>query len=530
MMSVVLPEVGKSRPSQGSVTVSLSNVISDGLTRRRAEQSKTKKPRMGNGYNNPTMMHTSLVLFCCCCCFLLLCEHRCLAFLPYNGDSRGFCCCHTSGRERGGPAATTRTRRASLVVKWDVRRHRRRGQAIALSSDAATTKDGAINEESSSASSTTGTTQKKQPRTAYEPICLYRNSATDNWWRERVELKDLTIGQELQGVMVQRHLEGTTGPKVYVDCGVGRRSSRSDDDGDGGGQQQLQWHIVHGMLRLPKEHKFSVTQKRAARLAKKASIPVYVTRIFVASGRLEVSLTPPALSDHDNAQRPMSLQSTASLQPGDEIIGVPTAFRDYGILMKLLPNYNRHGLLHISKVAEACGLYVKQAAGLRRFASNFNDVDDGNIPLVVLANNKRRGIELDLSPALKQALIEERESLRASQKNATADRRTGTGSSAEAASSDDTSPTTTVEATISKSSTNTKPTTTTTSTRASIDISAYAEYYAEYGNQGGSANINVDREQEDEGEEYDDDEDDDDRYAAYDELDDIEDALGLGTY
>jgi hypothetical protein len=485
---------------------------------------------MGIGYNPTMMMHANLVLFGCC--FLLLWEHRCLAFLPY-GDSCGGC--HRSGRERGGPvAATTRTRRASLVVpSWDCRKRRRRGQALALSSDAAAaTKDGAINnEESSSASSSTGSTTQKQPHSTSfsEPICLYRNSATDHWWRERIELKDLTIGQELQGVLVQRHLEGTTGPKVYIDCGVGRRS-RSSDDG-----QQQQWRIVNGMLRLPKERKSSVTQKRAARLAKKASIPVYVTRIFVASGRLEVSLTPPASTD----DKPMSLQPTDSLQPGDEISGVPTVFRDYGILMKLLPNYNRHGLLHISKVSEACGLYVKQAAGLRRFASNFNNDniecgEDGTIPLVVLANNKRRGIELDLSPALKQALIEERESLLASQKSATADRRTVTGST-DAASSDDTSPTTsTLEATIaSKSSTNTKPTTmTTASTRASIDISAYAEYYAEYGNQGGSANNNVDREQEDEGaEEYDDDdEDDDDRYAAYDELDDIEDALGLGTY
>ena len=86
--------------------------------------------------------------------------------------------------------------------------------------------------------------------------CFWRPKPRGSRWKERINIKDLKVGQKLAGSVVNELLEGKTGPKVYFECGVGRTDKKGE------------WNIVHGMLRLDRS-KTSVARKRAARLKKK---------------------------------------------------------------------------------------------------------------------------------------------------------------------------------------------------------------------------------------------------------------------
>merc|ERR1712232_1208336 len=106
-------------------------------------------------------------------------------------------------------------------------------------------------------------------------------------YKQRKQLSDLKVGEQLVGVaIVQEHLEGVTGPKIFVECGIGRYNPNKQT-----------WNMVNAMLRLGRKGtKTSVTNKRLARLKKKTTMPggggieCYVSRTRLDSGQLEVVL------------------------------------------------------------------------------------------------------------------------------------------------------------------------------------------------------------------------------------------------
>lgn len=197
--------------------------------------------------------------------------------------------------------------------------------------------------------------------------CYYRNSATEDKWCPRILLQDLRVGDALQGIVVQQHLSTKTTPKLFLDCGVCREHKKKRN-----------WAVVNGMLRMQHAYKKeSVVRKKAARLAKKRSIPVHVSRIFLAEGRFEV-----VLDAADVPRHPKVLQSSSRLQPGDTARGKVIRWNDYGVMVRLA-GYNRPGLLHILRVRETYGKYIDGKAGLQATLPLV-------FPCVVLSNEKKR--------------------------------------------------------------------------------------------------------------------------------------------
>ena len=116
-------------------------------------------------------------------------------------------------------------------------------------------------------------------------------------WQPRVHLDDLKVGDRLDGAhVVQELLDGKTGPKIFVECGVGRTSPKkktkkisknenndneessstsSNNNKDDGDDYDESWSIVYGMVRLGhKGMKSSVIRKRSAKLRSRDSFRI----------------------------------------------------------------------------------------------------------------------------------------------------------------------------------------------------------------------------------------------------------------
>ena len=73
-----------------------------------------------------------------------------------------------------------------------------------------------------------------------QPPCFYKSLSTGSW-KERINLDDLRLGDELVDcVVVQELFDGESGPKVFCDCGVGRFVPGRGGAG-GGGSQKGEW-------------------------------------------------------------------------------------------------------------------------------------------------------------------------------------------------------------------------------------------------------------------------------------------------
>ena len=322
------------------------------------------------------------------------------------------------------------------------------------------------------------TTEEEQ-----RPACYYKSPSSAGRWKPRIELSELSIGQELpDAVVVQELIEGKTGPKVFVDCGVGRFSSRRK----GGG-----WKIQTAMLRL-NERKKSVAVKRAARLRRKEYFPVYVSRIRLDNDQLEVCLNPEDVAQYQEQQEKKRI-SVSNLKQGQECVGTVERVLDYGVLVNV--GANRRGLLHIQRVADLNGRFVNKAdglieAGLERGA---------RIKVQVLEPVQKKRLFLDFTEDVKQNAREETEKQKEAQQGnevMESDRKDSLGN----------------EASVTPSG---------QSTLSSDPYAEYAQEAAAYQKQNQAVAGEVG---------YDDDEVDDDEYDDYDEDRDIEDALGLGTY
>ena len=168
-------------------------------------------------------------------------------------------------------------------------------------------------------------------------------------------------------------LDGKSGSKVFLECGVGKRNNN-------------RWSIVNGMLRIGKKGmKKGVMRKKIKKMPPNKLIEVYVSRIRVEEGTFEVCLNKDeALEKGDIAKQRIS---ASSLKVGEELNGVVRSVHSYGVFVDV--NANRNGLLHISKVAKAHDTFVdKEDGGLNR---------GFQVHVRVLSNEKKR-LELDLVP------------------------------------------------------------------------------------------------------------------------------------
>lgn len=217
-----------------------------------------------------------------------------------------------------------------------------------------------------------------------------------------MQLNELKVGQLLQGVLLKNNhlLNGTTGPKVFFECGVGRINPKN------------KWNMVNGMCRLGssrKRMKASVLKKRIQRLTRQSTAPttiqLYVSNIRLDNQQFEVSLSPPSealeLSDNDDeveavvAAPPKQRISASQLQPNQEIIGKIIEVRDYGAFVDV--NANRNGLLHIQKVADLNDCYIDKSNGLQKAG-----LEIGTELRVCVESNTKKRLFLDFTADVKE--------------------------------------------------------------------------------------------------------------------------------
>lgn len=301
-----------------------------------------------------------------------------------------------------------------------------------------------------------------------EKPCFWKAEAVGSKWKERINLRDLQVGQKLTGHVVQELLEGKTGPKLFIECGVGRTNSKGE------------WSIVNGMLRLGRS-KISVAKKRAARLRKKDEIEVYVSRVQIGCGRLEVCSS---LDEVDKYRGDPKIPISA-IKAGQEVTGVVTRLLPFGAIVDI--GANRDGLLHIKKVADLYGKYIDKEKGLAEAG-----LERGAKVRLQVESNEDKRLFLDFTCDVKDEAEKDL---------------------AEASSSK------------SKNAPNQKA-----ATENAIDMSTeeLAEWAAYASQEGTIADSDDSANQVDPDDGNEDDSEDD--YDDYDEERDIEDSLGLGFY
>mmetsp|Transcript_37073 Transcript_37073/g.88719 ORF Transcript_37073/g.88719 Transcript_37073/m.88719 type:complete len:387 (+) Transcript_37073:84-1244(+) len=218
--------------------------------------------------------------------------------------------------------------------------------------------------------------------------CYYRR--VDGPWRPRKELRDLKIGERLFASRIPSSdlLNGKTGPKVFFECGVGRKGRNN-------------WSICNGMLRLGRRGmKSSVVRKKLKKLPPGELLEVYVSRVRPDHGSFEVCLKrEQALEQGAEEGRRVS---ATTLRPGQKLAGTVKNVTPYGCFVDV--GANRNGLLHITRVASRYGEYVNKVDGLEE-----KGLKRGLPVSVVVVNNERKRLELDLAPAEEAEEEEEEE-------------------------------------------------------------------------------------------------------------------------
>jgi len=291
-------------------------------------------------------------------------------------------------------------------------------------------------------------------------------------WEPRVDIQNLRIGQNLTGVVFQELLNGTTGPKLFLDCGIGRR----DKPG--------KWQIVTGMLRLGgKGMKESVINKKATKLRKKAlGISVFVSKIYKMSARIEV------VTDEELIQQEPPLVSVSSLKKNQEVVGTVVRLENFGAIVNV--GANRCGLLHIQRVADLYGRYIDKVKGLQDAG-----LEVGARIRVQVAELDKRRLFLDFTADVRKEAADERQR-KAEELQKQKEARMKSFALAQQAAVVDSS----------------EPASQSTLEVSDEEAAAWAAYAA--------GDTDVDEPEDDEDDEYDD-EDDDNA---------IEDALGLGSW
>ncbi|CAB9515134.1 Domain protein [Seminavis robusta] len=310
---------------------------------------------------------------------------------------------------------------------------------------------------------------------------FYDTKEVNKWgkpvWKERKQLSEVQLGERLEGYVVQTYLEGATGPKVYLECGVGRYNP-----------QRKTWKMVNAMLRLGRKGaKESVTRKRLARLRNKKNFECFVSRVLLDNGHLEV-----VLNEYDVPESQNDPVSVSSLKPGQELVGTVQRVVPYGVFVDV--GANRPGLLHIQKVADLYGVYIDKDKGLEEAG-----LERGAKIKVRVDTNEKKRLFLDFTADVKEEAARERQE-KEKQKKARKSSETTTSSPVGAVASAG-SAAGTVTSTVATNN---------DSQDSKEEEDPWAAYASVYEDDNGSG--------------------DDDDYDDYDEDRDIEDSLGLGTY
>jgi len=217
--------------------------------------------------------------------------------------------------------------------------------------------------------------QPEQPRNSLKP-CFYKR--VDGNWRTRKQLNQLFIGQRLLATRLSECdlINGVTGPKAFLECGVGRVTGAKGE-----------WKIVNGMLRLGKRTgsknrmKESVVRKKLAKLPDDSLFAVYVSMINLDHASFEVSLNKNDALEEGQRSRPVS---ASTLSPGQELSGYVKDVHPYGVFIDV--GANRKGLLHITKVAQHYDSYIDKEEGLKKFGLK----PGASVNVVVVRNGKKR--------------------------------------------------------------------------------------------------------------------------------------------
>ena len=209
--------------------------------------------------------------------------------------------------------------------------------------------------------------------------CGYR---FEGRWEQRTELSNLAIGQKLLGRKIEGRelVEGKTGPKIWFECGIGRIDGRGD------------WQMVNGMLRLGRRGaRKSVTKKRIARMTDKV-VDLYVSKVDEARGLLEVTTSLEQAGEIAGRDKKIP---ASSLEKGRELVGQVVKLEPFGAIVDI--GANRNGLLHIQRVADLFGKYIDKEEGLVE-----SGLERGaKIRVAILSNEKKR-LFLDFTSDVKE--------------------------------------------------------------------------------------------------------------------------------
>jgi len=218
-------------------------------------------------------------------------------------------------------------------------------------------------------------------------LCYYKR--IDGSWKPRKELQSLFIGERLFGRRLAGCdlLNGKKGPKVFFECGIGKKNSKG------------KWSIVNGMLRLGKRGiKDSVVRKKLQKLPSDNLIEVYVSKINLDHGSFEICLTKEDALERGLREKKIS---ASSLKPGQQLTGQVANLTPYGVFVNV--GANRDGLLHIKNIARYQNKFVKKEEGLKKIG-----LSRGTWVSVVVLKNENKRLELDLTP--KEEEVDEEES------------------------------------------------------------------------------------------------------------------------
>lgn len=168
---------------------------------------------------------------------------------------------------------------------------------------------------------------------------------------------------------------------VFFECGVGRIDSKGN------------WQIVNGMLRFySRGTKKTVVKKKAARLGKKEQVELFISRIELENGRLEVCTS---MEDVEHfLEKNKKKVPASSLKPQQELVGTVVNVLPYGVMVDV--GANRNGLLHISKVADLYGRYIDKEQGLVEAG-----LERGAKIRVAVYSNEKKKLSLDFTPDVK---------------------------------------------------------------------------------------------------------------------------------
>ena len=160
------------------------------------------------------------------------------------------------------------------------------------------------------------------------------------------------------------------------------------------------------MIRLGKRGiKTSIVRKRLQKnMPPEVLIEVYVSKIRLEEGALEVCLNREEALEIGESFEQRRKTSASKLRIGDELQGIVRNVTPYGVFVDV--NANRNGLLHTSKVAKQQDAYVAKEDGLKA-----SGLGQGSPINVIVVSNERKRLELDLAPRSTPAVAEESPSI-----------------------------------------------------------------------------------------------------------------------